>query len=156
MTHIVLRCTGAGMVQARKGWLQELGECVENSPLLAKDMLGGWVSSQVYGHGSVQARFASVEERLFWRGLIRKVHTVGVHEEDVGVIVRKIVDGYVRMWKVRCTEMGRVKEEARELELTERRAMLVANGYLDKKVGKWGLVLLRKKTSEIADEILRH
>ena len=50
---------------------------------------------------------------------------------------------------------GRVKEEARELELKERRDMLVANGYLEKKVGKWGLVLLRKKTSDIADEILR-
>ena len=103
----------------------------------------------------MHARFASVEERLFWRGLISKVHTVGVHEEDVAGIVIKIVDGYVRMWKVRCTEMGRVKEEARELELKERREMLVANGYLEKKVGKWGLVLLRKKTSDLADEILR-
>ena len=145
MTHVALECTGAGMVEARKRWLEDLSLELDKYPIRK---LGGWINRQTYGH-NLQVRFESVEERLFWRGLLKREHTVGMSVGEVGGVVRRIVDGYVMLWKLRCGVMGKVKVEARNKELKERRELLVVSGYEERKVRHWGLSKLRVKSMEI-------
>ena len=64
-------------------------------------MVLGWIRRQIHGH-DLELRFRSVEERLFWRGLFRLRRVEGMERGEVGSVVRKIVDGYTNMWKLRC------------------------------------------------------
>ena len=144
----MFECTGEGMVMAREKWLKELGVLIENSMLCEKVKLWNWVSRQVFGHEE-DVRFESaVEERMFWRGLLKQVHTAGAGPE-VGKVVQVIVDGYISMWKVRCRVMGKAKEEARSVELRERRAVLVAEGLEERRVRRWSLKRPRKESVEV-------
>ena len=96
-------------------------------------MVLGWIRRQIHGH-DLEHRYRSVEERLFWRGLFRLGRVEGMERGEVGSVVRKIVDGYISMWKVRCGVMAKVKKVARENEFRERRQILVASGHDESKV----------------------